>query len=101
MGHDVVAAADDRALGNLNDPDLLAAAARQDRILVTCNIRDFPGILREWSMEGRQHAGCLMLVGIDHGEFGVILRALDRILRLHPDQAAWRNCPRFVSRPDQ
>lgn len=101
MGHDVMAAAEDPTLASLNDPDLLTAATDQDRILITCNIRDFPGILRKWGREGRQYAGCLMLVGIDHGEFGVILRALDRMLQRHPDQVGWRDCPRFVSRADQ
>lgn len=40
-GHDVLSLASDAALGALADPEVLALAAEQQRILVTRNSRDF------------------------------------------------------------
>jgi hypothetical protein len=37
----------------------------------------------------QSHAGCLLIVGIDHGEFGLIPRVIDAALSSRPDQAAW------------
>lgn len=37
------------------------------RIMITFNVKDFPRVCVEWMGAGRHHAGCLILVGIDHG----------------------------------
>lgn len=58
-GHDAVAAADDPALAGLDDEELLRAANRDRRSLVTENIRDFDRIVRAWTVEGEHHNGVI------------------------------------------
>jgi Domain of unknown function (DUF5615) len=97
-GHDVRAADEERSLDGWTDEDLLGLAATEDRILVTFDVKDFPDIARRWAEAGRRHAGCAILVGIDHGEFGLILRVIERELAARPRQADWRDYTCFVSR---
>ncbi len=97
-GHDVRAADEERALDGATDEQLLGLATREQRIMVTFNVRDFPRIARGWAEAGRPHAGCAILVGIDHSEFGEILRVLDRVTAARPNQADWDDYTCFVSR---
>lgn len=97
-GHDVRAADEERQLDGWTDERLLALAAEEDRIIVTFDVKDFPTIVRRWMEAGRSHAGCAILVGIDHGEFGAILRAIERELVARPDRASWRDYTCFVAR---
>ena len=75
-GHNVRAADQERELDSLGDEDLLAIAASERRILVTFDVHDFPAITRRWAEAGRAHAGCAIVVGIDHGELNVTLTAI-------------------------
>lgn len=88
-GHDVRALDQEPALEGLADEDVLALAAEEERILVTHNIRDFPNILREWAEAQRSHAGVILVYGIDHGEFELIVRGIERWLELYPEPASW------------
>jgi hypothetical protein len=97
-GHDVRAADEERTLDGWEDERLLTLAAEEHRIMVTFNARDFARIAREWAGEGRHHAGCAILVGIDHGEFGVILTRLAEALAARPEPTAWEDYTAFVSR---
>ena len=90
-GHDVRAANEELQLDGWEDESLLDLAAADQRIFITFNVKDFPRIVVDWASAGRHHAGCLILVGIDHGEFGLILRVIDAALTARPDQAAWRD----------
>jgi hypothetical protein len=56
-GHDVRAAVADPALAVLGDDDLLRAATRDGRTLVTENARDFDRIVRAWAAVGEHHCG--------------------------------------------
>jgi hypothetical protein len=56
-GHDVMAAADDPVLASLPDEELLRAASRSGRAVVTENARDFDRVVRSWSLTGEHHAG--------------------------------------------
>jgi hypothetical protein len=56
-GHDVAAAGDDPVLAALPDEELLRAAARSGRAVVTENARDFDRIVRSWAAAGEHHAG--------------------------------------------
>ncbi|MHB1928778.1 MAG: DUF5615 family PIN-like protein [Acidimicrobiales bacterium] len=56
-GYDVTEAADDPALASLPDEDLLRAASRSGRVVVTENARDFDRIVRTWVVAGEHHAG--------------------------------------------
>ncbi len=97
-GYDVRAADEERGLDGWADDRLLELAAAEDRIMVTFNARDFARIAREWAGERRHHAGCAILVGIDHSEFGVILARLADELAARPDSLTWRDYTAFVGR---
>jgi Domain of unknown function (DUF5615) len=97
-GHDVRAADEERTLDGWEDERLLALAAEERRIMVTFNARDFARIAQEWAGEGRRHAGCAILVGIDHSEFGVILARLAEELAARPEPVAWEDYTAFVGR---
>lgn len=97
-GHDVRAADEERDLDGMTDEDLLALATSEERILITFNVADFPDIVGRWAEEGRAHAGCMIVVGIDHSEFGRIVRALQRGLDARPDPDDWRDHTCFVAR---
>jgi predicted nuclease of predicted toxin-antitoxin system len=88
-GHDVRALEQEPALEGLDDDEVLALARDEQRILVTHNIRDFPAILREWASAQRSHAGVILVYGIDHREFELIIRGIERWLQLYPDPARW------------
>ena len=97
-GHDVRAADEERELDGWADEALLALASVEERVMVTFDVKDFPEIARRWAEAGRAHAGCAIVVGIDHGEFGTILRALERLFEEQPDPGRWRDYTCFVSR---
>lgn len=97
-GHDVVAAAEHRDLDGKDDDALLALATAENRVLVTFDVKDFGRIVRVWAEAGRTHAGCIILVRIDHSEYGTILRTIDAAVEARPEQTGWRNYAAFVSR---
>lgn len=99
-GHDVRAADEQRELDGWTDERLLGLATEEDRILVTFDVKDFPGIARRWAEAGRPHGGCAIVVGIDHSEFGTILRVIDRELEARPKQEAWHGYTCFAARGD-
>jgi hypothetical protein len=90
-GHDVRALDQEPALEALEDDHVLALATSDKRILVTHNISDFPAILRDWAEAGRSHAGVILVYGIAHHEFGLLVRGIQRWLELRPDQDDWRD----------
>jgi hypothetical protein len=98
-GHDVLAADEERELDGWSDEDLLALASREGRVMITFDVKDFPGIARRWAEAGQRHAGLAIVVGIDHGEFGVVLRAIQGALAEPPAQAGWENLTCFIARP--
>lgn len=83
--------ASDAALGALDDPQVLELAAREHRILVTRNSRDFAPLLREWAEADRHHAGCILIWSLGHHEFGVIIKGVDRLLQDRSDEEHWRD----------
>jgi hypothetical protein len=97
-GHDVRAADEERELDGLTDEELLSIAAAEGRIFVTFDVKDFPVIMRRWAETGRAHAGCAIVVGIDHGEFGAILDTIARELTVRPQQAGWTDLTLFLAR---
>jgi predicted nuclease of predicted toxin-antitoxin system len=97
-GHEVRALDQELALEGLDDNEVLALAAAEERILVTHNIRDFPAILREWAAAERSHAGVILVYGIDHREFDLIVRGIELCLAQYPDAASWRDLALVVNR---
>jgi hypothetical protein len=100
-GHDVRAADEERKLDGSADEELLALAAAEERLLVTFDVKDFPAIVRRWAEAGRTHAGCAIIMRIDHGEFGAILDVITRAIAVYPAQAEWTNLTLFLSRAPQ
>ena len=88
-GHEVRALDQEPALEGLDDEEVMALASEEQRILVTHNIRDFPSILREWAAAQRSHAGAILVYGISHSEFALIVRGIERWLELYPEPARW------------
>lgn len=88
-GHDVRAADEERALDGFEDERLLELATAEQRIVVTFNVKDFARLIAQWGAAGQRHGGCLMIVGIDHAEFGLILRVIDAAVLARPDPATW------------
>jgi hypothetical protein len=97
-GHDVRAADEERPLDGFTDEELLSIAAAEGRVFVTFDVTDFPVIARRWAEAGRAHAGCAIVVGVDHGEFGAILESIERELAARPRQAGWEDLTLFVAR---
>ncbi len=90
-GHDTRALDQEPELEGLPDDEVLAPAAEQQRVLVTHNIRDFPEIVREWMEAQRSHAGVILVYGIDHREFKLLVDGIGRLLELHPEPGEWEN----------
>jgi hypothetical protein len=97
-GHDVRSADEERALDGWTDERLLELATAEGRIMVTFNARDFARIVRTWADIGRSHSGCLIFVGIRHGEFALIIRRLHDTLALRPDPESWLDVVLLVGR---
>lgn len=97
-GHEVRAADEERALDGWEDERLLELATVEDRIMVTFNVRDFPRIVGEWAAAGRGHAGCLVIVRIDHREFGATIQVIEAALATRPEQADWRDYVAWATR---
>jgi hypothetical protein len=97
-GHDVRAVAEERKLDGTPDEELLALATEEERVLVTFDVHDFPVIVRSWAEAGRTHAGCAIIVGIVHGEFGAILETIAAALATRPDEADWTDLTLFLAR---
>jgi hypothetical protein len=98
QGHDVRAADEERELDGLTDEELLSIAASEERIFVTFDVKDFPVIARRWAEAGRAHAGCAIVVGIDHGEIGAVRDAIARGLTARSQPAAWTDLTVFLAR---
>jgi hypothetical protein len=97
-GHDVRAADEERELDGLTDEELLSIAAAEERIFITFDVKDFPVIARRWAEAGRAHAGCAIVVGVDHGEFGAILETIAHALAARPRQPEWIDLTLLLAR---
>lgn len=89
-GHDVLTLASEPSLDGLDDPEVLALAASETRILITRNSRDFAPILRAWAEAGRAHAGCILIWSLDHSRFSAIVHGVTHLLAQRPPQDEWR-----------
>jgi hypothetical protein len=89
LGHDVLAVSEEPALDGWSDEALLRLAADDGRITVTHNVRHFIPLLIEWGESGRAHAGCVLVKGIDHAQYGLLLTGLEQLLEARSRQEEW------------
>ena len=89
--HHVRALDEHRELDGIDDSEVLALATAERRILITHNVKDFPDILREWAEAGRPHAGCIVIVGIQLDQFGLLIGAIETALERGANQEDWIN----------
>lgn len=91
-GHDVRAADTEPDLfEGMDDHALLELAAREERILVSFNVKDFPAIAAQWASKGKGHAGLIMVPNnVRHQEFGLIVESVSQMLQdSQPEE--WEN----------
>ncbi|MDQ3513848.1 MAG: DUF5615 family PIN-like protein [Chloroflexota bacterium] len=80
-GLDVLALDATRVLKSLRDPDVLALAAAEGRVLVTANVRDFDPLLKWWAADGRSHAGIILVPrSIRNEDFGLLISGIRTLL---------------------
>jgi predicted nuclease of predicted toxin-antitoxin system len=97
-GHDVRAIDREPEYMGLRDPEVLALAAEDKRILVTGDVKDFTGILRRWVGGGRSHAGAILIYGVRTGEFDLIVRGVERALAMYPNPESWTDFTASIDR---
>ncbi len=97
-GHDLSALNEEGELGRMRDEEVLRLAVKEDRILVTADVHHFPRILRKWAAARRSHAGVILVYGIDHEEFALIARGVERLLAERPAQEDWLNVAAALDR---
>jgi predicted nuclease of predicted toxin-antitoxin system len=90
-GHDVLALAQDSSLEGLHDPVVLELAATEERVLITCNSRDFAPLARQWAEAQRTHAGLILIWTLDHHQFAEIVAGVERLIAQWPQQEHWRD----------
>jgi len=84
LGFDVLTT---REAGRLmaEDPDQLAFAAGEGRVLLTLNRNDFVHFTQQFAAVGAPHAGVLIFSrSFARGDYGGMVRAVDRYFREHP-----------------
>jgi hypothetical protein len=88
------------ALCGMPDDRVLAAAAEEGLTLVTYDVTTIPPLLTEWAMEGRSHAGVILVDQrtIRPDDFGRLIRAL-ALLWEGEHGLDWTNRSTFLDGP--
>lgn len=89
-GHDVRALQEEPDAEGLDDPDVLALGAAEERIVVTRNSRDFGPLAREWAELGRVHAGLILIWSFDHSQFVEIVGGIQGYPAAYPRPEDWQ-----------
>ena len=87
-GYDVDAVADRADLAGRSDRFVFEVACREDRAVVTNNIKDFRPLAAEWLAQGRAHAGLILLPSTrtrTRSTIAAVAAAIGNVLRDHPD----------------
>lgn len=90
-GLDVVAVAERPDLVETLDREVFDTATREQRAVVTNDIKDFRPIAAERVVDGRGHAGLIMLAAgrsRRRAATGALADAIEMLLRAHPDGIA-------------
>ena len=87
-GLDVAAAAERSDLVEAADRDVIDLATREQRAVVTNDIKDFRPIAAECLMDGRGHAGLVLIPASrarSRDATGALADAIEAVMRAHPD----------------
>ncbi|HUN79471.1 MAG TPA: DUF5615 family PIN-like protein [Solirubrobacteraceae bacterium] len=90
-GLDAQAVVERADLRQATDHEVIETASREDRAVVTNNIKDFRPLAAERLADGRGHAGLILLPAArsrGRQATGAIADALDALMRAHPDGIA-------------
>ena len=88
---DVEAVCERSDLVEASDRDVLDAATREQRAVVTNDIKDFRPIAAERLVDGRGHAGLVLLAARsrrNRDATGALADAVESVMRAHPDGIA-------------
>jgi predicted nuclease of predicted toxin-antitoxin system len=91
LGHDVDAVADRPDLAGRSDTFIFAAACSENRAVITNNIKDFRPIAAQWLVQGRVHAGLILLPSSrtrTRAANAVLAERIAGVLRDNPDGLA-------------
>ncbi len=92
-GHDVLALDANNLSQALRDPEVLALATSEGRVLVTANVKDFVPLAHRWQRAGCSHAGLILVPSrVINEDFGLLITGIDTILGATP-QDAWIASP--------
>lgn len=86
-GCDVEAVTERRELIGRPDEQLLELAGREDRAMITNNIRDFRPLAAQRLAQGKGHAGLILLPATrtrSRGAVGWLANAIEAIMKAHP-----------------
>lgn len=78
-GYDVLTT-EEAGLDTATDEEQLAFATRDDRAILTFNIRDFAPLHHQWLVVGQKHAGIIVSRQLGRREYGVFLQRMLRLL---------------------
>jgi hypothetical protein len=87
-GLDVVAVAERTDLVEAPDREVIDTATREQRAVVTNNIKDFRPLAAERMLDGRGHAGLILLPASrsrSRDATGRLADAIEAVMRAHPD----------------
>jgi predicted nuclease of predicted toxin-antitoxin system len=78
-GFDVLST-EEASMDTASDDDQLAFAAKQDRAILTFNIRDSAPLHEQWTADAKPHAGIVVSQQIGSRQYGVLLSRMLRLL---------------------
>ncbi len=78
-GFDVLST-EEAGMDMASDEDQLAFAVKQDRTILTFNIRDFAPLHDQWLADARPHAGIIVSQQLGSRHYGVLLARMLRLL---------------------
>ena len=87
-GYDVVAVAERDDLAGRTDNVILEVASREERAVITNNVKDFRPLAVERLAQGRAHPGLILLPSKrtrTRASVSAIARAIEQVLHDHPD----------------
>lgn len=94
-GYDVEAVADRSDLAGGSDRAILEAAAAEDRVVITNNVKDFRPLAAEQLARGESHAGLILLPSSrtrTRHAVTMLADAIEQVLRAHADGLLATEC---------